>query len=168
MSCKFLGSFHTPPTLCRCLETLFMTFEINNRFQITKSVGGIALSQDGVCTDFFENFSVNSWKRDLSIDTTFNPPLSSLVNTFRSLPGDKSLYLCNEFNIRADTHEFHVFIQKPPPPFCSWPSIFETNTRNRDCRIFKPNSILHTRTPPSLTLFPSYKIEIFILLRDFI
>jgi hypothetical protein len=35
MSCKFLGSFHTPPTLCRCLETLFMTFEINSRFQIT-------------------------------------------------------------------------------------------------------------------------------------
>jgi hypothetical protein len=32
---------------------------------------------------FFENFSVNSLKRDLSNDTTFNQPLFSLVNTFK-------------------------------------------------------------------------------------
>jgi hypothetical protein len=32
-------------------------------------------------TDFFENFSVNSLKRVLSNDTTFNPPLISLFNT---------------------------------------------------------------------------------------
>jgi len=35
-----------------------------------------------VCTDLFENFSVNSLKQDLSNDASFNPPLFSLVNTF--------------------------------------------------------------------------------------
>jgi hypothetical protein len=42
----------------------------------------LALSKDMVCTDFVENFSLNSLKGDLTIDTTFNPPLFSLVNTF--------------------------------------------------------------------------------------
>jgi hypothetical protein len=32
--------------------------------------------------DSFENHSVNSLKQDLSIDTTVNPPLFSLENTF--------------------------------------------------------------------------------------
>jgi hypothetical protein len=32
---------------------------------------------------FFENFSVNSLKRDLLNDTTFNQPLFSLVNTYK-------------------------------------------------------------------------------------
>jgi hypothetical protein len=31
----------------------------------------IGLSQDGACTDIFENLSVNSIKRDLSNDVTF-------------------------------------------------------------------------------------------------
>jgi hypothetical protein len=43
----------------------------------------LAQSQDGISTDFFGNLSVISLKRDLSIDTTFNPPLFSLVNTFK-------------------------------------------------------------------------------------
>jgi hypothetical protein len=33
----------------------------------------------------FENFSVNSLKGDLSNPITFNPPLFSLVNTFKLL-----------------------------------------------------------------------------------
>jgi hypothetical protein len=40
---------------------------------------------DGACTDLYENLSVNSFKGDLSNATTFNPPLFSLVNTFKSL-----------------------------------------------------------------------------------
>ncbi len=44
----------------------------------------LCLSQDGACTDLFENFSDNSLKGDLSNNTTFNPPLFSLVNTFKS------------------------------------------------------------------------------------
>ncbi len=43
----------------------------------------LGLSQDGACTDFFENFSENSLKGDLSNDTTVTPPLFSLVNTFK-------------------------------------------------------------------------------------
>ncbi len=41
--------------------------------------------QDGACTDFFENLSENiySLKGDLSNATTFNPPLFSLVETFK-------------------------------------------------------------------------------------
>jgi hypothetical protein len=41
------------------------------------------LLQDGACTDFFENFSENSLKGYLSNATTFNPPLFSLVDTFK-------------------------------------------------------------------------------------
>jgi len=43
----------------------------------------LGLSQDGACTDSFENFRENSLKGDLSNDITLNPPLFSLVNTFK-------------------------------------------------------------------------------------
>jgi hypothetical protein len=43
----------------------------------------LCLSQDGACTDFFENFRDNSLKGGLSNATTFNPPLFSLVDTFK-------------------------------------------------------------------------------------
>ncbi len=43
----------------------------------------LCLSQDGACTNLFENFSENNLKGDLSNDTTDNPPLFSLVNTFK-------------------------------------------------------------------------------------
>ncbi len=43
----------------------------------------LGFSQDGACTDLLENLSVNSLKRDLSNALTFNPPLFSLVNTFK-------------------------------------------------------------------------------------
>jgi hypothetical protein len=42
-------------------------------------------SQDGACTNLFENFSENNLKGDLSKDTTENPPLLSLVNTFNTI-----------------------------------------------------------------------------------
>jgi hypothetical protein len=43
----------------------------------------LELLQDGTRTDFFENLSENTLKGDLSNDTTFNPPLFSLVDTFK-------------------------------------------------------------------------------------
>ncbi len=43
----------------------------------------LCLSQDGACTDSLENFRENSLKGDLSNDITLNPPLFSLVNTFK-------------------------------------------------------------------------------------
>ncbi len=43
----------------------------------------LSLSQDGVCTDLFENRNVKSSKWDLSNDITFNPPIFSLANTFK-------------------------------------------------------------------------------------
>jgi hypothetical protein len=45
----------------------------------------LCLSQDGACTDSFENFRENSLKGDLSNDITLNPPLFSLVNTFKAV-----------------------------------------------------------------------------------
>jgi hypothetical protein len=45
----------------------------------------LGLSRDGACIDLYENHSENSLKGDLSIDTTVNPPLFSLVNTFNSI-----------------------------------------------------------------------------------
>jgi hypothetical protein len=38
---------------------------------------------DGACTDLFENLNENSIKGDLSNDNTINPPLFSLVSTFK-------------------------------------------------------------------------------------
>ncbi len=43
----------------------------------------LGLLQDGASTDLVENFCMNSLKGDLSNVTTFNPPLFSLVNTFK-------------------------------------------------------------------------------------
>ncbi len=43
----------------------------------------LGLSQEGACTDSFENFRENSLKGDLSNDITLNPPLFSMVNTFK-------------------------------------------------------------------------------------
>jgi hypothetical protein len=43
----------------------------------------LGLSQDGACTNLFENFSKNSLKGDLSNNTTLDPPLFSLANTFK-------------------------------------------------------------------------------------
>ncbi len=44
----------------------------------------LCLSQDGACTDSFENFRENSLKGDLLKDIFLNPPLFSLVNTFKA------------------------------------------------------------------------------------
>ncbi len=60
---------------------------INNCLQIIET--GVrwvvlCLSQDGAYTDSFENFRDNSLKGGLSVDITLNPPLFSLVNTFKS------------------------------------------------------------------------------------
>jgi hypothetical protein len=52
----------------------------NDRNRVRGAV--LCLSQDGACTDFFENLSVNSLKEDPSNATPFKPPLFSLVNTF--------------------------------------------------------------------------------------
>jgi hypothetical protein len=52
----------------------------NNRNRVRLVV--LCLSQDGACTDSFENFRENSLKGDLSNDISFYPPLFSLVNTF--------------------------------------------------------------------------------------
>ena len=53
----------------------------NSRNRVRGAV--LCLSQDGACTKLCENFSEISLKRDLSNDTTVNPPLFSLVNTFK-------------------------------------------------------------------------------------
>jgi hypothetical protein len=44
----------------------------------------LGLSEDGACTDLFGNLSVKSLTRDLSNNTTGNPPLCSLVKRFSS------------------------------------------------------------------------------------
>ncbi len=43
----------------------------------------LGLKKDGACIDLYENHSENSLTGDLSNDTTVNPPLFSLVNTFK-------------------------------------------------------------------------------------
>jgi hypothetical protein len=58
---------------------------INNCLQIIETgvrCVVLCLSQDGACTESFENLRDNSLKGGLSNDVTLNPPLLSLVNTF--------------------------------------------------------------------------------------
>jgi hypothetical protein len=43
----------------------------------------LGLSQNGACSDLFENFSENSFKGDLPNYTTLTTPRFSLVNTFK-------------------------------------------------------------------------------------
>ncbi len=61
---------------------------IGKQYLISKNRNSIrwvvlGLSQDGVCTDLDKNLSEISLKGDLSNANTFNPPLFSLVNTFK-------------------------------------------------------------------------------------
>jgi hypothetical protein len=53
----------------------------NDRNRVRGAVFG--LSQDGACTNLFENFREHSLKQVLSNDTTVNPSRFSLVNTFK-------------------------------------------------------------------------------------
>jgi hypothetical protein len=69
----------------------------NNRNRVRGAVLG--LSQDGACTDLYENLSVNSVKGYLSNDTTFKPPLFSLVNTFNI--GEYLFYLTTDAETRT-------------------------------------------------------------------
>ncbi len=54
----------------------------NNRNRVRWVV--LCLSHDGACTDSFTTFRKISLKGDLSNDVTLNPPLFSLVNTFKA------------------------------------------------------------------------------------
>ncbi len=82
MACKFPWFFHHPPTRYRYLETI--TYFKKEKQGSLRSFRPLT-RMDGACTDLYENLSVNSFKGDLSNATTFNPPLFSLVNTFKSL-----------------------------------------------------------------------------------
>ncbi len=62
----------------RCWETKLLIAKDRNRVRWLVLV----LLQDGACMDLYENHSENSLKGDPSNDTTVNPPLFSLVNTF--------------------------------------------------------------------------------------
>ncbi len=64
----------------------------------------LCLSQDAPCTDSFENFRDNSLKGGLSNAATFNPPLFSLVDTFKVshveiFNGDISVYSFSGYSI---------------------------------------------------------------------
>jgi hypothetical protein len=63
----FPGFFHKPPTLNRYWKTIIA-------FKLQKKVFAESFyaSQDGACTDLFENLSVNNLKGDLSNATIFN------------------------------------------------------------------------------------------------
>ncbi len=64
------------------------------------------LLQDGACTDLFENLSENSLKGDLSNATTFNPPLFSLVDTFK-IP-----YYVKWSNIQIEERYIHINLNR--------------------------------------------------------
>jgi hypothetical protein len=100
----------------------------NDRNRVRRVVLG--LSQDGACTDLLENLSVNSLKRDLSNALTFNPPLFSLVNTFKG-------------------RSVAIFSEAHPPPSCDSPLKFKVSQRLLVHKI----SMAHTALAAAFVLF---------------
>ncbi len=78
VACKFPWFFYKPRHYTVIGNQLFIS---NDRNRVRWVVLG--LLQDGACTDFFENLSENTFKGDLSNATIFDPPLFSLVDTFK-------------------------------------------------------------------------------------
>ncbi len=78
----------------------------NNRNMVRWVV--LCLSLDGACTDSFENFREISLKGDLSKDITLNPPLFSLVNTFKLF--SKLQNQCLPFHSKFSSAFFMIFI----------------------------------------------------------
>jgi hypothetical protein len=67
----------------------------------------LGLIQDRACTDFYENLSENTLKGDLSNATTFNPPLFSLVDTFKGRAERLAHYLFSLFSV----NKIYIFLQ---------------------------------------------------------
>jgi hypothetical protein len=80
MACMFPGFFQKPPKRYHYWKQLLIS---NDRNRIRWAV--LDLLQDRVCTDLFENHNMESLKRDLPKGATFNPPLFSLVNSFKRI-----------------------------------------------------------------------------------
>jgi hypothetical protein len=87
-----------------CVATRQLLYS-NTRNRLCRAVLGI--SQDGVRTDSYENFSMKSWKRDQSNDTKFYPPLFSLVNTHKK--GRKSNFNARKIKLKVDLKERQAF-----------------------------------------------------------
>ncbi len=75
----------------------------------------LGLSEDGACTDLFENLIVNSLKGGLSNATTFNPPLFSLVNTFKK---KQTCLTIEEISNLRTSHCVHQALLRQFIPFC--------------------------------------------------
>ncbi len=95
----------------------------NDRNRVSKAVLG--LSQDGACTNLFENFDEHSFKRDLLNETAVNQPLFSLVNTVKQIVqgykqccGSGSVRIRNFWPDPDPIRNFSpvVRIETPPPP----------------------------------------------------
>ncbi len=91
------------------------------------------LSQDGACTDSFENFRENSLKGDLSNNITLNPPFFSLFNSFK---GGQKLYTFINFTHTVQLNSSTVPFQLPIP--C--PNFHENHilTELTKCQAFCP------------------------------
>ncbi len=90
----------------------------------------LGLSQEGICTDSFENLSENRLNGDQSNDTKFNPPLFSLVNTFNYES------TCNDFNFNSINFNVAVVQSAPrrPLPSCKLAMIAARAHQQRDHR----------------------------------
>ncbi len=72
----------------------------------------LGLSQDGAFIDLYKNHSENSLTGDLSDDTTVNPPLFSLVNSFKDvrkiINAENALRILTEIRESMKAHAFIV------------------------------------------------------------
>jgi hypothetical protein len=66
----------------------------------------LCLPHDGACTESFENFRETSLKGDPSNDITLNPPLFSLVNTFKYAGTELITFLLqSKQNLKVQGHQ---------------------------------------------------------------
>jgi hypothetical protein len=119
---SFPDFFHKPPTLTlyRYWKTIIdFKWQKQGSRSSFRPLTGCGLQ----CTNCFENFREISLKRDLSNDTTANPPLFSWVNPFKDLGQEVSVHAWwirlkvvsfRKLFIKRERRRFSANFSRPP------------------------------------------------------
>ncbi len=83
VACTFPGFIHEPPTLCRSLQTVTYCLVFKNNSINRNSLHWIvlALSQDGVRTDFLKTSTWIAWRETYQLILLFQP-ISFLIGQY--------------------------------------------------------------------------------------
>ncbi len=107
VACKFYGFFHKAPTLYRYWETI-IDFKWQKQGSLSSSIG---LSQDGACTNWFENLRENSFKKS---ETYRMIPLSTRLFSHGSISLKREIVYekASMKNIKTAESTSNLFLMK--------------------------------------------------------